>query len=336
MCFKEWVEREKSKVCYSMSSSTSSIADQQSQRKLSLYANFKQVFNDGVDSKSWDELNPQVIWRGSNFQYEYMGLTQNGLRKPSLNEDIPTAELAKIQDATERRKAAALALGQKYDQFLPRWKGVVLSARAEIDAEEGIAPWTDMKFSGGINKDFDLNKKLMGYGVSVEGEMISPQQMADYRYQIDIGGGGGTTWTGTTQKMAMPGLLFHHTHTTVTKDYIHDQMKPYIHYVPVKADLSDLKKKYDWAEANPTAAKLIADQGTQLMRHIGTVDGFSELFDENFAEPVRRVIDAYQPVSTMHPGMSWRELIKQTESLPDIAVQTRCLVTKCRDTIEIL
>ena len=58
----------------------------------------------------------------------------------------------------------------------------------------------------------------------------------------------------------MPGLLFHH--TTVTKDYIHDQMKPYVHYVPVKADLSDLKEKYDWAEANPTAAKLIADQCT--------------------------------------------------------------------------
>ena len=43
------------------------------------------------------------------------------------------------------------------------------------------------------------------------------EELAHYKYQIDIGGGGGTTWTGTIQKMAMPGLLFHH--ITPTKDY---------------------------------------------------------------------------------------------------------------------
>lgn len=80
----------------------------------------------------------------------------------------------------------------------------------------------------------------------------------------------GTTWSGTLEKMAMPGVLFHHeTPTKVkkiifilycitlqrfltsqfpTKDYIHDRMKAWVHYVPIQEDLSDLYEKYQWAE----------------------------------------------------------------------------------------
>ena len=49
----------------------------------------------------------------------------------------------------------------------------------------------------------------------------------------------GTTWSGTIQKLAMPGLLFHH--ETEVKDYLFDLIKPYEHYVPVRRDLADLK-----------------------------------------------------------------------------------------------
>ena len=118
----------------------------------------------------------------------------------------------------------------------------------------------------------------------------------------------GTTWTGTIQKLAMGGLLFHH--LTPTKDYIHDRMKPWVHYVPVAPDLRDLKEKFQWAEAHQEAAKMIADQGSALMRHIGTVEGYEEMFQEDFVEPLRRVIGAYQPVSETHPGKPWKEVLK--------------------------
>ena len=96
---------------------------------------------------------------------------------------------------------------------------------------------------------------------------------------------------------------------TPTKDYIHDHMRPWIDHVPVKSDLSDLREKYDWAEAHPDAAEAIARRGTELMRRVGAAGGFEELFREDFAEPVRRVIEAYRPVATTHPGMSWGEVL---------------------------
>lgn len=140
------------------------------------------------------------------------------------------------------------------------------------------------------------------------GDRMSREEMAKYRYQLDIGGGGGTTWSGTVQKLAMPGLLFHH--ETPTKDYIHDIMKPWIHYVPVRSDLRDLKEKFDWAESHPEAAKRIAGQGTALVRSLGTPEGFGEMFNEVFVAQLQRVMDAYQPVSTTHPGLSWGEVLK--------------------------
>ena len=63
-------------------------------------------------------------------------------------------------------------------------------------------------------------------------ETIEPMtkcEMARFKYHIDIGGNGGTTWQGTIDKLAMPGLLFHH--DSGMKDHFHDELKPWVHYV---------------------------------------------------------------------------------------------------------
>ena len=106
---------------------------------------------------------------------------------------------------------------------------------------------------------------------------------------------------------------------TPTKDYIHDQLKPWKHYIPVSTNLQDLKSKYDWAEAYPYEAKRIADAGTEFMRYLGTPQGFEEMFQSSFVEPMRRVIEAYQPVATsthdedegsVVSSSSWRDVLE--------------------------
>ena len=42
------------------------------------------------------------------------------------------------------------------------------------------------------------------------GNFMAGPDIAGYRYHIDIGGGRGTIWTGTIEKLAMPDLLFHY------------------------------------------------------------------------------------------------------------------------------
>ncbi|KAL7447989.1 hypothetical protein ACHAWC_000255, partial [Mediolabrus comicus] len=127
-------------------------------------------------------------------------------------------------------------------------------------------------------------------GFPVAGEYMNGLELAKYKYHIDLGGGGGTTWTGTTHKLGMPGLLFHH--VTPTKDYIHDYIKPWVHYVPVQSDLTDLLEKLEWAESHPKEAKRISDNATELIKRLKTLEGFEPLFQEYLLKPLQAVVEA--------------------------------------------
>ena len=221
----------------------------------------------------------------------------------------------------EKKTTALGVVSQLIDEnvLAPRWKGVALTILEDSDARKAnedelppselsssSRPWVNIKFSRANPGGVDGYPELAQYGIHPIGEAMSLQDLAQYKYHIDLGGGGGTTWTGTIQKLAMPGLLFHH--VTPTKDYIHDWMTPWVHYVPVAGDLRDLREKYEWAENHPQASKLIAEQGTDFIRHLTTPEGFDEIYQNVFFEPVRRVIDAYDPVSS-----SWREVLRGLE-----------------------
>ena len=252
------------------------------------------------------------------------------LRRPNpqkdIDEHINIITPLEFMEPQERKTAATNELLKIYDDLIPRWKGVVLTAEAEVTAQaqaqaqqdDGnvLLPWANIKFTttAPVAKEDAIAEfaKLDEY-INSKGEYMSLEELAQYKYHIDLGGGGGTTWTGTMTKMAMPGLLFHH--MTPTKDYIHEYMKPWIHYIPVKVDLSDLKEKYDWAEAHPQAAEMIASQGSELMRYLGTSQGFGEMYQDVFVDQVRQVIEAYQPVSRSHPGSSLEDILESHEGL---------------------
>ena len=108
-------------------------------------------------------------------------------------------------------------------------------------------------------------RRLREWGIAAVGDRLPPAAMARYRYHLDLGGWGGTTWTGTLEKLAPPGLLFHH--VTPATDWFHDLLVPWAHYVPVWADLADLWARVVWAEAQPEAARRIAARGTAFARN---------------------------------------------------------------------
>lgn len=78
-----------------------------------------------------------------------------------------------------------------------------------------------------------------------------------------------------------------------------DYIKPWIHYIPIREDLSDLLEKLHWAEAHPREAKQISDQATELSRYLGSPKGFGQMFNEHWVQPLKEVIGAYQPVSSV-------------------------------------
>jgi len=249
----------------------------------------------------------------------------NYVRK--LAAETKTTHVNKQIRARFTKATAVESLMEQYAHLLPRWKAALLTADAEVKASsqptatDDAQPWADMRFSNYIHSGHKANargakdyREWESIGLDITGDHKSLEALARYKYHVDLGGGGGTTWSGTIEKLAMPGLLFHH--FTPTKDYVHDWMTPWVHYVPVSSDLLDLKEKFDWAESHPIQAKKIADEGTKLMRFLTSPEGYAQMYQKNIVEPLRRVIEAYQPVSIVYRQThwrTWREVLQEIE-----------------------
>ena len=67
--------------------------------------------------------------------------------------------------------------------------------------------------------------------------------------------------------------------------------------MPIQEDLSDLKEQFDWAESHPQEAERIAEEGTKRMRYLTSHEGYQDMFNKDIVEPLRHVMEAYQPLS---------------------------------------
>jgi len=267
----------------------------------------------------WDHLIPQVMWRGTDHTYLPNLLNPASSRPVDdyIGDYIQQQISSRAYKQGRKRVVMRTLMFRHYKKLLPRWKGVALTAQAEMEVDDGISqtklPWANIKFSryldtGGIMPTIGSKKykQFEEIGIAVGKELTKPE-LAKYKYHIDIGGGGGTTWTGTHQKLAMPGLLFHH--ITPTKDYIHDRLRPWKHYIPVAPDLLDLREKFEWVKSHPQYAKRIAEQATDFMRRLGTPNGFNQMYYQNFFLPLRQVVKLYQPASQ---PMKWNDVLNST------------------------
>jgi hypothetical protein len=104
--------------------------------------------------------------------------------------------LRSVTSQTTRDELATKLLSY-YGRMTPRWRGVMKTIVA--DAEN--SKWIDVRFHGQGSEEYHeiFNK----HGVMVRDQGMNSEELSKYRYQIDFGGGGGTTWRGTIVKMAM-------------------------------------------------------------------------------------------------------------------------------------
>jgi len=267
----------------------------------------------------WDDLIPQVVWRATD--RGFLNRIYKYLERPNLEKDIGP-KLTPSMSEQEKKNAAIKALWDVYDSLLPRWKAVVWTAEAEREAEEkgdDSLPWCNIKYSRTFDGEDDYYDKIVNYGIPAVGERMELETLVKYKYHMDIGGGGGTTWMGTFEKLAMPGVLFHH--VTPTKDYNHALIQPWVHYIPLDEDLKDLKKKYEWAESHPEEARKISERATALIRSLGTEDGFGDFFNEFYREPLRQVVEAYEPLSGNDGNAPWQDIVRASS---DARIMIKC------------
>jgi hypothetical protein len=235
------------------------------------------------------------------------------------------------------RLQATNLLLQQYDTLLPRCYAVALTLQAEAKmqkahlkatkkktadatAQATSLPWINVKFT-----ELAARPLLANMGLTMLlGNYTSPANMAQYKYQIDFGGMGGTTWLGTITKLAMPGLLFHH--DTPAMDWFHDEIQPWVHYVPIHTNLSNLYDMYVWAETHPDQAKQIAQRGQAYARQHVIHDNLQKTFDQLYVERLGHIVDAYQPSSKSSGGETIDSILQKYK---DDGLFLKQLTTSC-------
>ena len=50
-------------------------------------------------------------------------------------------------------------------------------------------------------------------------------------------------------------------------EYFYEDLKPWVHYVPIKSDFSDLKEKIEWLRENDQKAIEISKNGVEFARY---------------------------------------------------------------------
>jgi hypothetical protein len=123
----------------------------------------------------WEELEPTISWRGSDFifllhykEFKFPGVETINLANATTGEEV-------VQ-----------ALFDNWDKLTPRWRSVAMTAKADLQNET----WIESRFVGPIG--MERQKPFLERGVQVATtERIDSLHMSRFKYQIDLGGGGG-------------------------------------------------------------------------------------------------------------------------------------------------
>ena len=90
--------------------------------------------------------------------------------------------------------------------------------------------------------------------------VIPMYEQLKYKYLIDIQGNG---YSGRLKYLLHSGRLIF-MQDRKWKAYYHFKLKPYVHFVPIKEDFSDMYEQLEWAENNPGKIAEIIQHATDF------------------------------------------------------------------------
>lgn len=133
-------------------------------------------------------------------------------------------------------------------------------------------PFTDVGFTG--NPLFFDDKFRAEFQATYPlKETVPPEASLAYKYLIDVDG-----ISCSFSRMAW--ILYSNSvlmkHTSDKIQWYYDQLKPYVNFIPIADDFSDLRKQFTWAQTHQTEAQQIALKGRELAKSIFNTENISD------------------------------------------------------------
>lgn len=226
----------------------------------------------------WDTREPKLIWRGSNSN------CRNPRCKIALAAGGEDAEAARAMEACGRQPFWELrdcTWNSSTWLQMPRGRLVWLSR---------FIPSTDAKFTlmpGYLNLEPALEEFWRDEGLIADEPMPLLEQ-ARYKYVIAV------------ECDSAPDRAYWQLFTGATVLIpegpwqvlaLHQLLEPFVHYVPLKYDLSDLPEKLEWLQQNDAEAENIMKRGIAFAKKYLNCEGIAHYVDRLLRAYAERLDD---------------------------------------------
>lgn len=144
--------------------------------------------------------------------------------------------------------------------------------RMQVCARLRDIPKTDVKFAYTSREEISI-EAMARYGLA--GAIVREESWVTRKYAIDIDGHA-NTWQNLIARLHLGCCVLKVASQYDYRQWYYDRLQPWEHYVPVKADCSDLLEQLEWVRSNDAEAEQIAKRGQALARSLTWEAGSAE------------------------------------------------------------
>ena len=119
--------------------------------------------------------------------------------------------------------------------------------------------------------------------IDIGNDNISSVEMSKCKYILDIDGWS-NSWGALRWKLYSGSVVLKH--ITPFRQWYYDELLPFVHYIPIKNDFSDLNEKIEWCRQNQKLCKEIGKNGRKFVKDKLNYKNITEVFRQ-------RVLDFY-------------------------------------------
>ncbi len=206
-------------------------------------------------------------------QQKFIGFS--GLKKDPLALFVPDHEFLKYRAYSEfrqavnrewidwqRRKTTVFWRGSTTGTRITEsnWQNVPRIKLCRIAQDLNDESLIDCKIAKIVQVDNDYVKEII-INSNLLGDYVTNIEFMKYKYLIDIDGNS-NAWSGLFKKLLTGSCVLKV--ESEWKQWYYPRLKPWVNYVPIKNDMSDLIEKITWCREHDREARIIGEQGREL------------------------------------------------------------------------
>jgi hypothetical protein len=143
-------------------------------------------------------------------------------------------------------------------------EGIDLLQRTRMCLLLRDCPGVDAKFAKIVHSTDPRREEAALRSAGIFGEFVPPHSWRDRKFALDVDGNA-NTWTNLFTRLLLGCCVIKVGSRFGYRQWYYDELRPWEHYVPVAADMTDVMKKVEWCRGHDRECAEIANRGQNFV-----------------------------------------------------------------------